>query len=110
MKDFVERLRAKPEDVRRAIALSAAAAVTGIVALGWAIALVSSGDLALSPAAPSDTGAEETFAEGQARWNELAGAAAAFNETGSPELVIVEENRSSTLDPAPQPTETVIHF
>lgn len=111
MRDYVEHLRSKPEHVRRAIALSVAAGVTAIVALGWMIALVSSGTLAVSPV-PLDSDLDETFAEGQERYNALAGAAAAFSSEGSgePSVTIVEEKSESTLDRNEQPEETVIHF
>lgn len=113
MRDYVEHLRAKPEHVRRAIALSVATGITAVVALGWVIALISSGTLSVAPR-PIDSDLDETFAEGQARYNELAGAAAAFNSdsTGEPSVTIVEEKSASTLDrnQETQTDETVIHF
>lgn len=113
MKDYIERLRAKPENVRKTIALTTAGAVTGVVALGWIVALVASGSLSLAPSVPdADVGA--AFAESQAHFNQVAGAASAFSAqtNGEGAVTIVEEDRSSTLDRTETtPTgDTVIHF
>jgi len=113
MKDYIEKLRAKPENVRKTIAISASGAITAVVAIGWVIALFMTGSLSLAPITPdSDTAA--TFAESTARYNQMAGAASAFSSQmkGEGAVTIVEEDRSSTLDrtEAKQTDETVIHF
>lgn len=109
MKDFVEHLRAKPESERRTIALSASIAVAGVVAVGWVIALFSSGALAL---APVNTNGEAAAAleETRTRFSEMAGAASAFYpQAASAEVNVVEDDAPEA--PKAEATEdTVLHF
>jgi hypothetical protein len=53
MRDFIERLKSKPEHIRRRIALGTAAGITGVVTVVWAGALIFSGALGI----PQNTGA-----------------------------------------------------
>jgi len=109
MKDYVEHLRAKPESVRRTIAFSAAAAVAAVVAAGWMIALVSSGNLAIAPVS-NDENASAAFAETQQRFDELAGAASAFySSQGAAGVTVVEDEAPAPAEPAPQEAK-VLHF
>jgi hypothetical protein len=72
MRDFIERLKSKPEHIRRRIALGTAAGVTGVVTVMWAIALILSGNLAFT-SAPNGTGTAT-----------LAAAGASTNADGTP--------------------------
>ncbi|MBY0110611.1 hypothetical protein K2Y00_01225 [Patescibacteria group bacterium] len=112
MKDYLETLRSKPEQVRRRIALGAAAGFTAVVAVGWMIALTTSGALSIS--SPESAAVEASFAEGFGRYDDLAGAAGAMyqNTQNGASISIVEEENSSTLDrsDANAPEATVIPF
>ena len=48
MRDFIERLKAKPEHVRRRIAIGTTAGITGVVALAWFFTLLFSGTFSLA--------------------------------------------------------------
>ncbi len=108
MKDYVEHLRAKPESVRRTIAFSAAAAIAAIVAAGWMIALVSSGNLAITPVS-TDEDTAAVFTETQQRFDELAGAAGAFYANQEAGVTVVEDDAPQPAEPAPQEAK-VLHF
>ena len=112
MKDYLETLRSKPEQVRRRIALGAAASFTAVVAVGWMVALTTSGALSLS--SPESSEVQATFAEGFGQYDDLAGAASAMyqNTQNSASISIVEEENSSTLDrtEATKTEATVIPF
>jgi hypothetical protein len=57
MRDFIERLKSKPEHVRRRIALGTSLGVTGVVAAVWAFGLIFSGSLSFTATSPgSNTG------------------------------------------------------
>ena len=116
LRDYLEHLKSKPEDVRRRIALGSSLGITGVVAIGWMVALGASGTLALSVPVATETkngfavAAEET----KTGFSSLLGAASAFNSgtTGAGSLTIVGERASSTLDTNTDTTEgkTVIPF
>ncbi|MBU0749969.1 hypothetical protein KKH15_00435 [Patescibacteria group bacterium] len=113
MQDFIERLRAKPEHVRKQIAIATSGVLTGLVAVGWLASLVAGGTLALKA---SDTVAEPAgnIAEQQNGFESLLGAAGSFAgvTTEDPELTVLESRTSSTLDRNQQEvdTRTVIPF
>jgi hypothetical protein len=48
MMDFIERLKAKPEHVRRRIAVGTAAGITGVVTAAWFFTLLFAGTLSLA--------------------------------------------------------------
>ena len=108
MKDYVEHLRAKPESVRRTIAFSAAAAVAAVVGVGWMIALVSSGNLAITPISSNEETAA-AFSETQQRFDELAGAASAFYTDQEAGVTVVKDEEPAPAEPAPQEAK-VLHF
>jgi len=115
MLDFIERLRQKPEYVRRRIATGTAVTLTGIVTLGWIGALVAGNAFILEPAtdAPTlaQTGSTLTGAVKNAPFEELMGAVGAVQGGGEPSLIIVESESSSTIEDAPVVEErTVIPF
>ncbi len=106
MQDFIERLRAKPEHVRKQIAMGTATALTGLVAVGWLGALVAGGTLALTPTSEESVLASESEESGFVSLLGAAGAAVGATST-EPELNVIESNTSSTLDNrAVQQTDT----
>jgi hypothetical protein len=111
MRDFIETLRAKPEYIRRRIALAAAAGVTATVALLWVVALATSGAFALGgpDRAPELTA---TFSERTSNTaSALSAAASLFSGAQSEEgIEVVEVESSSTLDAPPAEERTVIPF
>ena len=119
MFDFIERLRQKPEHVRKRIAAGTAITLTGIVTLGWVGALAAGNAFILKPT-PSETtltqsGSElsGTFSEARTSFSSLMGAAGtAQGGKESASLIIVDSESSSTLDTkAKAPDErTVIPF
>ena len=111
MRDFIETLRAKPEHIRRRIARLAAAGVTGAVAFLWAVAIVTSGALAIGgfDRAPELTSTFSERASGTA--SALSAAASMFSgEKPQEGIEVVEAESSSTLDAPLQDERTVIPF
>lgn len=92
IRDYIEHLRAKPEHVRRGIALGTSAGITALVVVGYLAALGSSGALALNQ---EEAARMPTFAEMDIS-NELLGAASAFRDAASGEGVQVVETESDT--------------
>jgi hypothetical protein len=111
MRDYLEHLRAKPEQERQHIAFGVAAGVTLVVAAGWLTALVSSDVLALDSGEVSSL---EQAAEGTKNdFSNLLGAASAFQSAvteGVSAITAVETNTSSTLETDTQTEATVIPF
>ncbi len=115
--DHIENLRAKPEHVRRRIALGASGGITGIVVVVWAVALATSGSFALTSGTLASgepaPNIKNAFSETGSSFSNLLGAAgAALGATSTPpSLNIVETNTSSTLDTGAADTNaTVIPF
>lgn len=109
MTDFIERLRAKPEHVRKHIALGTAGSITGVVALAWMISFSASGSFALSPIPKNEGGASASFA--QAGSPSLFAAVGALVKAETTDLIEVVETRASSTVAAPRPEErTVIPF
>ena len=118
LKGHIERLQEKPEHVRHNIAMGVAVGVTALVATGWAVALGTSGTLALSEPEPTEDRETlaESFEEPASAFSNLMGAAgAAFNATSTEAaLKVIETRTSSTLEGRAQPAndteKTVIPF
>lgn len=113
MVDFIERLRAKPEHVRKQIALGTSAGVTGIVALGWIGAFVATGPLTLAePATGSFANAAPALEEPRSSFSQLfAAVGAAGQSSDEGELTIIDAHTSTTVDPEPvTDNRTVIPF
>ncbi len=108
IRDRIEHLKAKPEHVRRRVALLSAGGVAGLVLVGWAVVLTTSGTLALN----NTQTAEPDFGSVQEINRSLAGAAASFSSVVSGEgtLSAVETKASSTLDQEDPGEATVIPF
>lgn len=111
MMDFIERLRAKPEHVRRRIALAASAGVTAVVALLWLIAISSSGVLALGSGSSSDSTLTSAFSgKAGSTASAFSAAAALFGGASGDGIEVVGTESSSTLDERPAEERTVIPF
>ena len=116
MLEFIDRLRQKPEHVRRRIAAGTAITITGLVTLGWMGALVAGNAFILTPStdAPSlaETGSPLTEAVAnrpENRQNLLGGVGAAGGGEES-SLIIVEEEAKSTVAPVAPEERTSISF
>ncbi len=112
----IDRIKQKPHDVRRQIALASAFALTALVAAVWFVAVVSTGTFAIQGASFAD-GANrqaELVASPSASDSSLLGAAsAAFGYDSSPARIeIVSSETSSTLseNKDQQAEQTVIPF
>jgi hypothetical protein len=113
----VNALKEKPEHVRRRVAVGAAGALTGLIAVIWLTAHVTGGSFALDQREPEAADTTPGIAgDGREGFSALLGAVgSSFGATSSqPGLTIVDGNTSTTLAP-PSPTqnqtdETVISF
>ncbi len=119
MKDFITRLKQKPEPVRQRIAVATSAGVTGLIAVVWAGTMAASGTFALgTPEAGSAASEPDAFALSgtnvESNFSQLMGAVgAATGATSSePSLTIIDGQTSSSFDTAPavNPSATVIPF
>ena len=116
IRDYIEHLKSQPEDVRKRIALGSTLGITGLVFLGWVVALGASGTLALSDPAKAapDTGLAAAASQTKNGFSDLLGAASAFQsvQNGTSPVTIVDGRASSTLDAKADPNEgkTVIPF
>ncbi|MEJ0053419.1 MAG: hypothetical protein WDN10_01675 [bacterium] len=118
MLEHLDRLRSKPEHVRRNIALGSAGVLTALLAIGWLAATISGGMLALKPV-PLDGGSRPAIAavpESSSAFSKLVGAAGAATGFGTPKpapsLQIVDGGTSSTIEekPAAASSQTIIPF
>jgi len=118
MKRYVHHLKAKPEHVRKRLAIGAAAGVTALIAVIWVVTLAGNGSLALSQdASPIDKAAAQQpqLASGGVKSNveQLLGAVGAAGATSSaPALTVVDgQTTSSFHQPAPNSNNaTVLPF
>ena len=115
MKKYVADLKQRPEHVRRNVAVGAAGAITGLIAVAWLGLLVSSGSFTLAPTGQSFSGEEASFeiAETRNSFSEFVGAVGApfGGESTEPEFTVVDGRTSSTLAPPENDTDaTVIPF
>ncbi|MDB5264750.1 MAG: hypothetical protein JWN64_321 [Parcubacteria group bacterium] len=112
----IDRLREKPDHVRHRIAIATSGLLTGLVAIGWAAAMASSGALTLAPtqvASNTGTGSDvkQAYTETKTGFSQLLGAAgAAVGATSTkPTLTVVDVKETSTFD-TKEDTRTVIPF
>lgn len=105
-KEYVEHLRRKPVHERERIAQLASAAIVGVVTLGYLAALTTSDRLTLESAPESNFAAQS-----DTQFQNLLGAAAAFNDSfAEGDITVVESKRSSTLETTDTGSATVIPF
>ena len=96
-RDYIEHLRAKPEHVRRSIALGVSGGITALIAVAYVTTLASSGALALDTPAPE---ASLPPIAVDSAFNDLLGAATAFDtvlESGTG-VQVVETESATTLE------------
>lgn len=126
--DHVERLRTKPEHIRRRIAVGTATGITAVVAAGWMLAVVFSGSLAIAPStvgtgdgtlasAPGTSQIAGGVTQTKSAFDSLLGAVGFANASSAPATITVVNASTSTPstsdDPEAQPTggdQTVIPF
>lgn len=107
MQDFIERLRAKPDHVRKNIALGSATAVTGLIAIMWVVAFTSSGALTRN-AEREETPIASAFSESEGAT--LLGAIGALTTREDGSITVVGTSASSTKTVEVQEERTVIPF
>ena len=129
MMDFIERLKAKPEHVRRRIAVGTSVAVTGVVTAAWFLTLLFSGTLSLAvPASGSSPVlAQENTATGAGNQSNLAAVnasaavvppqsnlsrllAAVGISTAPPPAPVLKVEDAATTSSTQQASPTVIPF
>jgi hypothetical protein len=103
--DYVERLRAKPEHVRRRIAAGSAVGITGVVAGAWLLALVFSGSLSITPSSsnaptlatsPGATQIASAATQTQSGFTQLLSAVGFANASSSAPALTIVDTASST--------------
>lgn len=105
MKAYIEKLKQKPEHVRRRIAVGTSVGITGLVAVVWASAMTASGTFALStgPSAPRQAPSTDAFAlDGtnvNSNMSQLVGAVSAATgaTTSQASLTIVDGTTTSSI-------------
>lgn len=117
MKEYVAKLKSKPEHVRKRIAVGASGAVTAVIALAWFGTLAATGAFSLSTGVVAEAESAPvalTNTNIQSNWSQLMGAvgAATGASSSTPDLTIVEGRSSTTFErEQPAPTSaTVIPF
>ncbi len=111
VRDYVESLRAKPEHVRRRIAVGSSIGVTALVAVGWFAALTSSGALAISPTPdPTSAALVKSATDTKEDFSGLLGAASAYQGAKDGGVMVVDGQSSSTMKAESNDSPTVIPF
>ena len=112
----LENLKQKPHHVRERIAFGVSGGVTGLVVLGWLVAMSTSGSFSLATksvatAVKPPAEVSQSLTQGSSNFSNLMGAAAASlgvpNEEAS--VKVVDTKSSSTLE-ASNTSATVIPF
>lgn len=107
-RDYVEHLRAKSIPERNRIALVVAAAITGVIALGYIAALGSSDRLVIKDE-PVATDLAAAASGSRQSASSLLGAAAAFRSNDG-DITVVQSSSSSTINDESEDEATVIPF
>ena len=112
MMDFIERLRARHEHVRRRVAVAAGGAAGGIALVGWLTIVATYGLLPESASYASDDLSNIRSALENAGENapNLAGVAGAVSAGTADGLTVIETKTSSTLSGEGTDERTVIPF
>lgn len=112
----INKLKEQPSHVRERIALGVSGGITAFVAVGWMVAMSSSGAFSLATDSVAETvrppaDVAQDLAQSQKGLTSLLGAAgAAFTGTSSPAEVTVVDARASTTLEAANSDATVIPF
>lgn len=120
MKELIQRMKAKPEHVRKRIAFGTSVGVTGLIAFMWVGTMATTGAFALNNKADGTAAAQPeaapialTGTNVKSNFSELMGAvgAVASGSSTKPALTIIDGNTSSSLDAkTTNPSATVIPF
>jgi hypothetical protein len=110
MRRHLDNLKARPEHVRRRVAIGASAGVTGLIAVIWLAAHAATGTFALSTpgsrttagGAPDEASAPSEVTNARGEFSQLLGAVGeSFGATSTkPGLSIVDGDTTSTIRPA----------
>jgi glycerol-3-phosphate acyltransferase PlsY len=108
LSQHIQQIKARPHHIRRRVAFTSAAVVTGLVALIWLVGSVSSGIFALKNTSFADgaaaNGGIQNTTDGTAAQG-LAGAAAAADDAKGPaQIRIVNVNATTSGTAAEQTT------
>lgn len=104
MDKLIQDLRAKPEHIRKRLALGASAGFTALVAVMWAVTLSANGTFALSSQPAADAGSSDGYVLGgtgvKSNFSQLVGAvgAVAGATTSASQLTIIDGQTTSTFD------------
>jgi len=117
MKKYVTHLKAKPEHVRKRVAIGATAGVTALIAIVWITTLAHSGAFALAqdPSVIDKANSQPQLATGGVKSSveQLLGAVGAAGATSSAPALTIIDNQSASTFAQPAPTSnnaTVLSF
>lgn len=112
----IDRLKEKPSHVRERVAFGISGGVTALVAIGWLVAMSSSGAFSIATKSVANSvsptaDVTKSFTQGSSNATELLGAAsAAFGgQTAASEIKVVDTGSTATA-PASASSATVIPF
>lgn len=113
----IERLKEKPSHIRERIAFGVSGGITGLVAIGWLVAMSSSGSFSLATksvanAVTPSAEVTQSVSQSTSNLNSLMGAAAASFGVGGEDATVkvVETKTTSTLETADTNSATAIPF
>lgn len=113
----IERLKEKPSHIRERIAFGISGGITGLVAIGWLVAMSTSGSFSLATksvanAVTPSSEVTQTVSQGTSNFNSVMGAAAASFGLGGEDaqIKVVDTKTTSTLETADTASATVIPF
>ena len=109
--EHIEHVKEKPHHIRKSIAFTAAAGITGLVALVWLVGSLGTGAFAIRGATFAEsTGQESPATAGVGdNFQNVAGAAAVLEDGSTPAYIEIIDSASSTLK-AKQAEQTTIPF
>jgi len=113
----IERLKEKPSHIRERIAFGISGGITGLVAIGWLVAMSSSGSFSLATksvanAVTPSAEVSQSVSQSTSNFSSLMGAAAASFGVGgdAANVKVVDTKTTSTLDTSEATSATVIPF
>ena len=107
--DHIERVKGKPHHIRKQIAFGMAASITSLIALLWFVHAISSDRFALQNSSFADLLEEKAVivTDGQNSSQNVAGAAAAFQNASAPAHIEIVDTASSTRKAKPSEQTTI---
>jgi hypothetical protein len=120
MKDLIQRMKAKPEHVRKRIAFGTSVGVTALIGVLWVTTMATTGAFALNgkgsdadASQPKDASIALTGTNVKSNFSQLMGAVGAVTSGSStqPALTIIDGKTTSSFDATTtNPSATVIPF